>query len=296
MTGTEPMDGATPSIERRILDLHDQFTASEKKLAKVVLECQDNLAGYSATELADRAGVSKATAVRFFRRLGYESYNEARVQARDGGEAGSPLSELLESGAPSALVGNLGAHLGQDLQNLTRTLEGLRSDTLNEAVTALAKAERVWVVGFRNSRTLAVYAHALLVQLKPDVRLVPSGGLSLAEEMVDVGPKDVVLAVGFRRRVQALLDALDVAREVGARSILLTDPTAVRSAGMADIVLRCYTRSASLFDSYVAPMSLLNHIFSRVVAVLGDAAVERMDRIERVHGRLATFALRSEQD
>ncbi|HYG86757.1 MAG TPA: MurR/RpiR family transcriptional regulator [Azospirillum sp.] len=292
MIGTEPMDGTTPSIERRILDLYDQLTASEKKLAKVVLECQDNLAGYSATELADRAGVSKATAVRFFRRLGYESYNAARVQARDG----SPLAELLEADAPAVQGGDLGAHLGQDLQNLTRTIEGLRSDTLNEAVTALAGAERVWVVGFRNSRTLAVYAHALLVQLKPDVRLVPSGAVSLAEDMVDVGSKDVLLAIGFRRRMQALLDALEVAREAGTKSILLTDPTAVRSAGRADVVLRCYTRSVSLFDSYVAPMSLLNHLFSRVVAAMGDPAVDRMDRIERMHGRLSTFALRGEEE
>ncbi|MDQ2101162.1 MurR/RpiR family transcriptional regulator [Azospirillum isscasi] len=290
------MDGATPSIERRILDLHDQFTASEKKLAKVVLECQDNLAGYSATELADRAGVSKATAVRFFRRLGYESYNAARVQARDGGDGGSPLSDFLESEPARAAAGNIGAHLGQDLQNLTRTLEGMRSDTLNEAVTALAEAERIWVIGFRNSRTLAVYAHALLSQLKPDVRLAPGGALSLAEEMVDVGPRDVVLAIGFRRRLQALLDALAIAREGGARSILLTDPTAVRSAGMADIVLRCYTRSVTLFDSYVAPMSLLNHLFSRVVTTMGDPAVERMDRVERMHGRLMTFALRDEEE
>lgn len=292
MTGTEPMDGSTPNIERRILDLYDQLTASEKKLAKVVLECQDNLAGYSATELADRAGVSKATAVRFFRRLGYESYNEARVQARDASDNGSPLSELLETEAPVPQRGTLSAHLGQELQNLTRTLEGVRSDTLNDAVTALAEAERVWVVGFRNSRALAVYARALLIQLKPDVRLVPSGELSLAEELADIGPNDAMLVIGFRRRLQGLLDALEAARGAGARTILLTDPTAARSAGMAGIVLRCYTRSVSLFDSYVAPMSLLNHLFSRLVTELGDSAVERMDRIERMHGRLSTFALR----
>ncbi|WP_207458202.1 MurR/RpiR family transcriptional regulator [Azospirillum sp. SYSU D00513] len=296
MTATDSTDGPAPNIERRILDLYDQLTISERKLAKVVLEFQDSLAAFSATELADRAGVSKATAVRFFRRLGYESYNEARVQARDAADLGSPLMELLETEGPASAPNTLSAHLGQDLQNLTRTIEGLRSDTLNEAVTALAEAKRVWVVGFRESRALAVYARALLVQLKPDVRLAPAGDLSLVEDLADLAPGDTMLVLGFRRRQQGLLDALRAGRDAGARTILLTDPTAARSAGLAGIVLRCYTRSVSLFDSYVAPMSLLSHLISRLATALGDEAVERMDRMERMHGQLSTFALRPDED
>ncbi|HYH22910.1 MAG TPA: MurR/RpiR family transcriptional regulator [Azospirillum sp.] len=289
------MDDAVPSIEQRILELYEELTASEKKLAKVVLECQGNLASYSATELSDRAGVSKATAVRFFRRLGYESYSAVRVQVRDATDSGSPLAEILGAGSPTAVRGTLGAHLAQDLQNLTRTIEGLRSDVVEAAVETLADADRVWVVGFRNSHALALYARAVLVQLKPDIRLIPAGGLSAAEELAGIGPRDAVLAIGFRRRLQALLDVLEVAREAGARIVLLTDPTAAKSARLADVVLRCYTRGVSLFDSYVAPMSVLNHLFSSIAGRLGEVAVERLDHIERTHERLATFARRNGQ-
>ena len=87
----KPMDG---SMQERILELQHDFTESEQRLAEVALAHISTLAAYSATELAKMAGVSKATAGRFFRRLGYESFNEARALQRDAGDKGSPLFAL----------------------------------------------------------------------------------------------------------------------------------------------------------------------------------------------------------
>ena len=58
----------TSVLQERILALQDSFTDSEQRLASVTLECLGNIAAYSGAELAQKAGVSKATAGRFFRR------------------------------------------------------------------------------------------------------------------------------------------------------------------------------------------------------------------------------------
>ena len=70
------------ALEQAIQDRYDDLPAGERKIADVLLEMRSELAAYSATELAARAGVSKATTARLVRRLGYQDYQEMRQEAR----------------------------------------------------------------------------------------------------------------------------------------------------------------------------------------------------------------------
>ncbi|HYD30274.1 MAG TPA: MurR/RpiR family transcriptional regulator [Azospirillaceae bacterium] len=275
-----------PSVQTRIQDLYDQLPARERRLADVLLEMQGDLAAYSATELAARAGVSKATAARLFRRLGYADYHEMRQQARDERQPGSPLAELEDAGGEKQ---SLTAHLSHDLQNLTRTVETLRSDAVADAVKILAEARRVWIVGFRNNHALALYARGLLAHVKPDVRMLPVGGYTVAEDLASLSAGDAMLALGFRRRLPVMRSILREAAAVGAKTVLLADPTVDECARHATVTLRCLSRGLTLFDSYVAPMSVLNYLCSQVALRLEVEAEARLERIERLHEAFDDF-------
>jgi DNA-binding MurR/RpiR family transcriptional regulator len=276
---------STP-LDTRIIDLYERLPAGERRLADVLMESIGELAAYSATELAARAGVSKATAARLFRRLGYADFGELRQQARAGLNWGSPLQALDEAQSPAE--GNLGVHLAQEIRNLTRTLEALRSDQVQQAVELLAGARRIWVVGFRNSYALAHYARGLLVQVKPDVRLLPVGGLTVTEDLASLADDDALLAIGFRRRPPVFGRILRAATAAGCHTVLLSEPVAT-DLPPADVTLRCQSRGASLFDSYVAPMSVLNFLCSGVALALGDRGRERLSEIEKLHDVFGDF-------
>ena len=70
-------------LVHRIRETYDALPLGERKLAELILEMRGDLAAYSATELAARSGVSKATAARLVRRLGYADFHEMRQQARN---------------------------------------------------------------------------------------------------------------------------------------------------------------------------------------------------------------------
>ncbi|MBB4105339.1 MurR/RpiR family transcriptional regulator [Allorhizobium borbori] len=277
-------------IDVRIMAIYDELTASERRLAAVVMEAQTNLASFTAGELAAKADISNATAARFFKRLGYASYNDARMHARQAEDWGSPLYELTGTGRKRLAPGDFGLHIAQDLQNLTRTAEMLSEADLEEATRILAGAKRVFVVGFRNSMALANYARGLLTNIRPDVQLLPLAGTSMGEELAGIGARDVFLVLGFRRRPLLLREIMAVVREAGAASVLITDMTAARTAQLATITLRCHNRGHSMFDSYAAPMSVINYLCSAVSQALGDAAVERLAEIEALHDRLDQLA------
>ncbi len=273
-------------VDVRIAALFDELTESERRLAEVVLEAASDLSAFTAGELAARADVSAATAARFFRRLGYESYGDLRRSVRDARTWGSPLYELSSAEQPA----DFARHVAQDIENLQRLAAELPPASLAAAVDLLASARRVHVIGFRNSAALASYARGLLAHVKPDVRLLPLAGQTLAEELVDLTSDDAFLVFGFRRRPPALRDVMAAVRDSDARILLVTDASAARTAHLAHVTLRCPNQGASLFDSYVAPMSLISHLASAVSAALGAAAEGRLASIEDLHRRLEPFS------
>jgi len=287
--GRSPQGPVVGAVEARVLAAYERLTPAERRLARAVLERSGRLAQFSATELSAAARVSKATAARFFRKLGYPSFGEARREAREPGLWGSPLQAIAEPWS-SELGADLGRHVAADVRNLQDTARGLDPGQLREAVARLASARRLLLAGFRNSYALASYAYGVLSAVRPDVRLLGAGGLGGAEHLAGLGESDGLLAVGFRRRPPLLADLIAVARQRGVAVVLLTDSGRSRSVRAADVVLRCATRGTYAFDSYAAAISVLNFLCSAVARKLGDRAWARLAQVEEIHASLGDLS------
>lgn len=277
-------------LDQRILDFYEKLTPSEQRLADVLLERQGDIAAYSATELAGRAQVSKATAARLVKRLGYDSFDALRMQSRPNPHYGSPLT-MLERFDGTITEPPFGEHLANDETNLRRTFARLEPDQIHRAIAMLVGARTVYLLGLRNSFSLAHYARFTLKMLKPDVRLVPVGGLSFAEDVMEMGKEDVLLAIGFRRRPLVLRELLGHARNRETGIVLVTDLSASETAENATVVLRCHSRSALAFDSYTSAMSVLNYIANGVAVALGPASLKRLEMVDNLHDELDAFTI-----
>jgi DNA-binding MurR/RpiR family transcriptional regulator len=278
------------TLESRIRACYDALPGSELGVAELLLNHPGRLATHSATELAADVGASKAAVTRLIQRLGYDSYAAARAEARDAQQWGSPVYLEAEAPAEPERHAALSRHLAADQQILARTLAALTEADLSGSVDALAKARRVVVVGFRNSAWLAMYARSQFGLLRPGVELAPLPAETLAEALVGLGAQDLVLALGFRRRVPAFAAALKAAKAASARILLVTDPSGAADLRMADWTLTCHCRGAAMFDSYVAAVSVLNLLAAQLAQALGDAGRQRLQGVEQWHGRLGDLA------
>lgn len=277
-------------LEGRIRACYGALPGSEAAVADVLLNHPGRLATHSATELAAEARASKAAVTRLIQRLGYASYANARNEARSAQQWGSPV--YLEASAPSG-QGQHAAyaqHAAADQQLLARTLGALSDAELDGAVQALASARRVVVIGFRNSAWLAMYARAQIGLLRAGVELAPLPTETLAEGLVGLGPDDVLLAMGFRRRVPAFGAALRAARAATARIVLVTDPSGSADLAFADWTLVCHCRGAAMFDSYVGAVSVLNFLAAQLAQALGDAGLHRLQGVEQLHGQFGDLS------
>jgi len=267
-------------IETRIYDHYDNLSRSERRLADVVLEHQRDLPSYTATELADRAGVSKATAARLFKSLGYQTFDEAKREVRAARYWGSPLAVVEGRTGEETLGASLQGLVQADLANLRMTLDSLLPEELDRAVRMMATAGRIRIVGLRNSYGLGHLARHYLGFARPDIQVMPVGGASWGEEMASLASGDLMFAIGFRRRPKILARLLQTAQEMGIGTVLLTDMSATQSARHADVVIRCHSKCPAPFSSFTAAITVINYLAWALVEMQGPAGIDRLRHID----------------
>lgn len=263
-------------IDERIAAQRPGLSPQERRAADTLLDHLDDLATYRAAELADLAGVSKATMSRLFRSLGFADFDEVRDHLRS----------LRSTGEPGRVDGaaDPAGHAAAEAEAI-RTALG--QPGIEEAVGLLAGAHRVLVAGWRNSYPVALHLREQLVQARPAVTVAPAPGQVVGEELADVGAGDVVVAVGFRRRPHGFAGFLLEASDSGADVVLLTDPTGAGLAPTGAVTLTCAVQGGLAFDSYAAAMSLVAVLSDGVLSARGRAGRDRIGAISRTYDRLA---------
>ena len=245
----------TMNIGQRIDGRYGELTPQEQRAADFILDHMSDLAVYNASELARLSGVSKATVSRLFRRLGFQDSAEVRDHARALRSLGAPL------GGPGASAGTpsrLAAHAEAEQDNLRRLLLTLEDGRLDAVARLVQTAQNVVIVGLRNSYPLALHLRQQLVQARAHVRLAPLPGQSLGEDLAGLGPRDVVVLMGFRRRVAGFGEIVAAIRSRGIPLVLIADSSARKYSDQATHWLECPVDSVSAFDSYATAMSLMN--------------------------------------
>lgn len=251
-------------IDARIDEKYVSLPPQERLVADFLLEHLGDLAIFSAADIARETGVSKATVSRIFRKLGFADFREVKDHARALRRRGLPTAAPVTSGTTGAAPG-IEKHAAREHENLAR-LAGLLSDgRLNQAVRLIVDADRVVVIGLRNSYPIALHLHQQLIQTGVNVRLAPQPGQTLGEEVAGLGARDVVVALGFRRRPELFGRLVRVVRDGPASCLFIGDATARRYAGEVDCWLECPLDAEGAFDSYASAMSLVSILANTVL-------------------------------
>lgn len=268
-------------VRHRLPDLHP----AERRLAEQMLEFPGEMASYSASELANLAGVSNATVTRFVRSLGYRNFSEARRHAREEARTGSRLF----LGHPKADRDNgdwLSAFIVQSQGNLDTTFSAIPAEQIDAIADAILDARRTFVIGFRVNHAFAIYLQWQLTQAIEHVSALPAGGETMGEHLVSATERDVVIVFGLRRRSKQLPAVLDAAEASGARVVYITDEAA-RFRPTATWHFRCDTLTPGPLFDHVAVTAFSYVLVSRVLRKAGAGGRARLRAIEGLNEQLS---------
>ncbi|NMP29045.1 MurR/RpiR family transcriptional regulator [Rahnella sp. SAP-1] len=263
-------------IDERLRGCYPELTPQEQRVADFIFDHIDDLMSYNSAELARLSGVSKATVSRLFKRLGYPSYRDMRDEVRTLRQSGMPLTDSRD-----AVQGNtlLSRHYKQEMANLTQWVNQLDGSQFSAVIAALSLARQVRLLGLRNSYPVALHLRQQLLQVREQVLMMPQPGQTLAEELVDLTPQDVVVLVAFRRRPRGTRAILTQLQQMNVPVLLICEPQAQSLIPLARWHLSASLDSVSAFDSYSAAMSLANLISNALLHEMLTSGRQRIHQI-----------------
>ncbi|WP_426404915.1 MurR/RpiR family transcriptional regulator [Streptomyces sp. R-07] len=278
-------------IRHRLGDL----SPAERKVARVLLANYPSAGFETVAVLAERAGVSAPTVIRFVNRLGYRGFPDFQTALREELDErnASPLS-LYESAdrtradkAPDGEASLLeqGSRLFSGA--VAQTLTELPPHDLEHAVALLADGKRrITLTGGRFTHLLAQYLGLHLMQLRGDIRLLPAGDVERTAALGTLSRRDVLVVFDYRRYEQDKVTMAQLALEQGAKVILFTDRWLSPVSAHAEVVLPSLVTTPSPYDSFVPTLAVIETVVAGVVTALGDDAPARLRHTEEIARRL----------
>ena len=256
------------------------FSKGQKQIARYILEHYDKAAFMTASRLGVTVGVSESTVVRFATELGYDGYPHLQRALQE--MIRNKLTSVQRMEVSSDRLGGRDV-LHADTDMIRQTLDEIDRDAFQGAVDALTGAHRIYILGVRSSSALANFLGFYFNLLFDNVTLVHTNSVSeIFEQVLRVGPGDVLFGISFPRYSKRTLSAMQYARDRGAKVIALTDSQLSPLARVADHLLLARSDMASFVDSLVAPLSVINAL---IVAV----GMSRRDEIEHTFNKLESI-------
>ena len=260
------------------------FSKGQKQIARFILEHYDKAAFMTASRLGVTVGVSESTVVRFATELGYDGYPHLQRALQE--MIRNKLTSVQRMEVAGDRMGGrdvLQTVLHADTDMIRVTLDEIDRDAFQGAVDALMGAKRIYILGVRSSSSLASFLGFYFNLLFENVTLVHTNSVSeIFEQVLRVGPGDVLFGISFPRYSKRTLSAMKYARDRGARVIALTDSQLSPLARVADHVLLARSDMASFVDSLVAPLSVINALIVAVGMSRRDEIEQTFNKLERI--------------
>ena len=242
------------------------FSKGQRLIARFILESYDKAAFMTASKLGKTVNVSESTVVRFAAELGYDGYPSMQKALQE--MIRNKLTSIQHIEVANDRIGNqdiLSMVMQSDIEKIRMTLEETDRASFRQAVDAILSAHRIYILGVRSAAALADFLGFYFNLIFDNIVLVHTTSASeIFEQLLRVGPEDVVIGISFPRYSSRTVKAMRFAKDRGANVIALTDSEASPLAEAATETLLAKSDMASFVDSLVAPLSLVNAL---IVAV-----------------------------
>lgn len=272
--------------------LYPKMSKGQRRIADVITEDRERAAYLTAAALGTLAEVSESTVVRFAAELGFDGYPHFQRALQELLRTRLTPGERID--AMGHRVGNadlVDKVMGSDIARIKFTMEHLDREAFGAAVDALLSADNIYLFGARSASMLSGFLGMNLGLIFDNVKnLQPTSASEVFEQLLPIGPRDVLFAISFPRYSQKLVKAVRYAHDRGARVIALTDAMTSPIAADATYLLTAESDMAAFADSLAAPLSIINAIIAEITRRRADEIKARFDRMERLWDEYDVYA------
>ena len=271
-------------LTNRINERYSRMSKGQKLLATYISDNYDKAVFLTAEKLGKAVGVSESTVVRFASFLGYKGYPEFQQALEE--LVRNKLNSMQRMEVTYGRISQskiLETVLSTDAERIKSTLEMMDEQAFKTALDVILSARHIYIIGIRSCAPLASFLAFYFNLMFEHVKLLQTSSSSeLFEQMVRIGPEDVIIGISFPRYSMRTLKALEFAGNRNARVITLTDSVHSPMNLYSTCNLIAKSDMASIVDSLVAPLSVINALIVALAMKKQDYVGETLETLETI--------------
>ena len=276
-------------LENEIKGNYGKLRKSEKKVADYILSNKEIVEEFSLEEIAKNSNVSTPTVIRFTRALGYKGFKEFKMNLLKNSNNGINNEEelLLDlhinkddklEEVPKKLV-------GLTIKALEETLKFLNYDTYRKAIKAITEANIIDIYGVGNSGSVGNDFMSKLLRIGLNCRAYSDNHFQqlCASHLTK---KDLAIAISHSGETKDTIDALRIAKESGAKTLVLTNFKSAVITKYADIALFTGDTENAFYSetmsSRMSQLALVDMLYMGILLSDYEKYTKRLNKINNL--------------
>ena len=274
----------TNDLNTKMNEMYKSMSKGQKLLTNYITDNYDKAAFLTAAKLGKTVGVSESTVVRFAMFLGYKGYPEFQKALEE--TVRNKLNSVQRMEVTYGRIEKnavLSSVLSSDADKIRETMDNIDEAVFDQAVDTIISARRIYVVGIRSCAPLASFLSFYLNLMFDNVILIQTNSSSeIFEQMVHMNSEDVVIGISFPRYSMRTLKAMEFANNRCAKVITLTDSVHSPMNLYSSCNLIASSDMASIVDSLVAPLSVINALIVALCMKKQDEVSTTLETLEDI--------------
>ncbi|MBO9186858.1 MurR/RpiR family transcriptional regulator [Rhizobium sp. L80/93] len=275
---TESFD--TKAVGPRIRMMMPLLTPLEAKVVDTVFALRDFSDGTSLKQIADDAGVSEAMVVKITKKLGFAGYRDFRTAVSQYNR--QPTAEMhQELSADDTSQEIVQKVFRTSINALEETLSILDMEAFDRASDLIHRARQRDFYGVGGSAQIARDVAHKFLRIGVRANMFDDSHMMLMSASL-LGDGDIAIGFSHSGNTTAVIEAIQLARRNGARTIAITNYNSSALAQSADVVLCSTAQGSPLMGenaaARIAQLNILDAIFVSVAQRDYQAAERNLDR------------------
>ena len=230
------MNEQSMDILERIRASYYQLTAAERKVADYVLTQHSQVQFMSITQLADECGTAETTVTRFCRSLKLKGFNAFKIELARHSVLG--VSSRREPVSTDTLAGRVRESGRLAIDAVHQTTELMDLNQIGRAVELIEQAPTMLCLGSGGSMIMACECAHLFSTVTGKFTTISDAHMQISA-VATMDPKGVIILFSYSGATTGGIQILELARQRGIRTILVTRFQKSPAAKLSEVVLCC---------------------------------------------------------
>jgi Transcriptional regulators len=259
---------------------YSEMFLAEKKVADFILKNPQDVINMNISELAQASDTSDATVIRVCKHIGYSGYYQLKINlASEFGKQQVVDVDSIKT-APEDVVG----FFDYVSTGIYDAAKHINMETFLKCIDSISHANTVYTVAWGNTGAIASdFAHRISrCGIKTFVSDIPEYML----RSINLGnEEDVLVAISHSGTSIHVIQTIEIARERGIKTILITNSVNSKAADIAEFVLSTEVKGQVFLDfggaSHIYEMLLVDAIIYFLLEK-NEKCTQRSDRAEMI--------------